>query len=145
MKLEVTVICLVLAMASGALAHVGVKNAAVMARMDAMKTIGAGMKTIGQMAKGETRFNATEARAAAADIARHAAQTHRLFEAREDDPKSEAKAEIWENFAAFVAISDDLASIASNLSRTIETKADLPAAMAAMGRTCRDCHNLYRE
>ena len=94
--------------ASAALGHGGVLNAAVLARMEAMKAIGDATKVLGEMAKGAVAFDANAARAAAETIATHAADTPALFEAREADPKSEAKPGIWENFADFTAKAGDL-------------------------------------
>ena len=93
-----------------ALAHAGVENPAVKARMDAMSDIGAGTKVLGNMARGRVAFDAAEAEAEAAlaRIATRAAETPALFEAQEDDPKSEALPAIWADFADFSAIAGDL-------------------------------------
>ncbi|MEO1306935.1 MAG: cytochrome c, partial [Pseudomonadota bacterium] len=91
-----------------ALAHDGVKNAAVMARMHGMSEIAAQMKAIGDMAKGETTFDAAQARAAVASIAEHAGAVPGLFEAPETDPKSEALPVIWEKFGDFTGKALDL-------------------------------------
>jgi len=132
-------------MAGAVLAHAGVKNPAVMARMEAMSAIGKEMKVLGEMAKGTTSFDQAAARAAAAAIAKHAAETPALFKAREDDPKSEARPEIWEDFADFTAKSDALVTLARDLSTGFETKADLAPAMKALGAACQACHKPYRE
>ena len=137
--------CLTLALAGAALAHSGVKNATVEARMDVMSGIGTEMKTLGKMAKGETDFDQDAAQAAAAAIAKHAAATPDLFEAEEDDPKSEAKAEIWTNFDDFVEKSRELEEIAVELSTSIESEADLRLAMKSLGESCLACHKEYRE
>lgn len=134
-----------LLVASAAFAHNGVKNAAVMARMSAMSGIGAEMKTLGEMAKGAVSFDANTAKAAAAAIAAHAAKTPALFEAEEDDPKSEAKAMIWTNFADFTAKAIALESVALELSTSITVSDDLGAAMKALGDTCKACHTDYRQ
>lgn len=128
-----------------AFAHSGVKNAAVKARMDAMSGIGAEMKVIGQMVKGVTQFDQNAARAAAAAIADHAAQTPALFEAKEDDPKSEAKAEIWANFDDFTQKSLELETIALGLSTSITNAGDLDLATKSLGANCKACHKVYRE
>ena len=91
-------ICVLLCFATGALAHQGVKNAAVKARMDAMSAIGKDMKVLGGMAKGEAPFDEKVAQMAVSSIADHAAKTFELFEANETDPKSEAKPAIWGDF-----------------------------------------------
>ena len=131
--------------AGAAFAHTGVKNAAVMARMDGMSQMGEAVKTLGQMAKGEIAFDAMAAKQAAAAIAKHAAETPALFEAPEDDPKSEAKAEIWENFADFTDKSVALEKLALELSEELADRSDLPAAMASLGDACSACHKAYRE
>ena len=60
----------------------GVQNPAVKARMDGMSAIAENMKTLGQMAKGATEFDAAMARAAAATIAEQASATPGLFESQ---------------------------------------------------------------
>lgn len=128
-----------------ALAHSGVKNMTVMKRMEGMKSIGQSTKILGQMAKGELAFDAEVARAAAAEIARHAAETPALFEAREEDPKDEAKPIIWEDFADFTAKAQDLEMVAKSLSETLSTEEELRAGLGRIGGTCKACHEIYRE
>ena len=135
-----------LAVAAGAaLAHSGVKNHAVMMRMMAMSTIGDSTKVLGQMAKGERPFDAAEARAAAAQIAHHAAMIPAHFEAQEDDPKSEAKPVIWERFDDFTTLAGDLETVALEAAQTLETEADLRPALGRIGAACKACHEVYRE
>ena len=66
--------------AGSALAHKGVMNSSVKARMNAMSAIAEQMKTLGKMAKGVTPFDSATARLAAAEIAKHAGDTPKLFE-----------------------------------------------------------------
>lgn len=132
-------------LAGAVLAHSGVKNAAVMARMESMKSIGDQMKVLGEMAKGAKPFDAAAARAAAAAIAKHAADTPTLFTPQEDDPKSEARAEIWTNFDDFTAKSEALVKLAQDLSTSIDGADDLPMAMTSLGAACQACHKPYRE
>lgn len=134
----------VAALASVALGHGGVTNPAVMARMEVMSTIGKNMKIIGQMAKGETAFDAETARTAAGTIADAASQTPGLFEAHETDPKSEALPVIWEDFEDFSAKATALETAARNAAASIETAKDLRPAMGGMGGTCKSCHSKYR-
>jgi cytochrome c556 len=131
--------------AGSALAHKGVMNSSVKARMDAMSAIAEQMKTLGKMAKGVTPFDSATARLAAAEIAKHAGDTPKLFEPEEDDPKSEAKATIWDNFSDFTIKSNHLEDLAVELSATILTKKDLNSAMKSLGATCQSCHKLYRD
>ena len=128
-----------------ALAHGGVKNAAVMARMEGMKSIGDAMKVMGQMAKGETAFDATVARSATADVARFAAETPALFKAPESDPKTEALPIIWERFDDFTAKAQQTEILARALSTDMETPEDLNAGLMQLGATCKACHKEYRK
>lgn len=135
----------VLIAATAALAHQGVQNPAVMARMAAMSAISKNMKTLGMMARGSAEFDAKAARAAAAAIASHAAAIPGLFEANETDPGSEARPEIWTNFEDFSARASELESIAVGLSTSISAPEDLGPAMSNLGSSCRSCHSAYRE
>lgn len=145
MRHGVVTLTLAVALAGAALAHTGVQNAAVLARMDAMKGIGEATKVLGQMAKGGVPFDADAARAAAARIAVHAAETPALFEARETDPKSEALPAIWDSFDDFTAKSIALETLAAGLATSIATPQDLTAGMAALGASCKACHSEYRQ
>lgn len=145
MKPTYLVLCATLIAATTTLAHQGVQNPAVMARMNGMSAIAKNMKTIGQMAKGETAFDAAAAKSAAAAIAEHAAETPDLFKANETDPKSEARSEIWSNFDDFTAKALELETIASDLSRSITTPKDLAAAIGTLGANCKACHSTYRQ
>ncbi|MDP5221069.1 cytochrome c, partial [Ruegeria sp. 2205SS24-7] len=139
MKRKSIALGLLLATATAALAHQGVQNPAVKARMDGMSAIAKNMKTLGQMSKGATAFDAAIARSAAAAIAEHAAATPGLFEANETDPKSEARSEIWSNFEDFAMKATELETIAVGFSTSINDPTDLNAAMAALGANCKSC------
>ena len=101
--------------------------------------------TIGQMAKGVAVFDQGAARAASAAIGNHAAAVPELFEAQEDDPKSEAKALIWTDFDDFTAKAAGLENVAFRLSKSISGADDLPGAIKSLGETCQSCHKAYRE
>ena len=141
---KITAVALVLG-AGAVVAHEGVQNAAVKARMDGMVELGAGLKVLGNMAKGTLAFDADQARAAAAAIAAAAAETPALFEAQEDDPKSEALPAIWTNFADFTAKAEALEAAANAAASNISSVEDIRAALGAIGGECRSCHTAYRE
>ena len=145
MNKQMIVLSIFLSATGGALAHQGVKNPAVMARMDAMSAIGKNMKVLGGMAKGEVPFDPNAIQQALTSIEEHAAKTPGLFEAMESDPKSESKPEIWEDFADFTRKANALETAAAGLSGRIEKPDDLGPAMTALGKTCKSCHELYRE
>lgn len=130
---------------TAALAHQGVQNAAVQARMDGMSAIGANMKTLGAMAKGQVAFDAGQAKEAAAAVAQEAARIPSLFEAQETDPKSEALPVIWSEFDRFTAIADDLEAAATAAAGALNGPEDLGPALKAIGGQCSACHKAYRE
>ena len=131
--------------ATAALAHQGVRNPAVKARMDAMGAISENTKILGAMAKGELSFDARAAREAARAIATTASDVPGLFEAPETDPKSEALPAIWDRFDDFVVKTETMVAAADAASTSIETPADLRAALSAIGATCKACHEAYRQ
>lgn len=143
MQARTILIALILS-AGAALAHQGVQNPAVKARMDAMSAIADNTRILGEMAKGARPFDATDARAAAAAIADHAGQTPDLFAAPEQDPKSEALPAIWTDFDDFTALSAAL-QVAAEKATGITTPEDLRPALAAIGGACKACHERYRE
>ncbi|WP_300038284.1 cytochrome c [uncultured Roseobacter sp.] len=136
---------LTLATATAVLAHQGVSNPAVMARMQGMTAISGHLKTLGEMTKGTRAFDAATARAAAAGIAEHAAAVPALFKAPETDPKSEALPVIWDSYDTFTGLSDELQVLASELAQTISSPADLRPAMGALAANCKACHGRFRE
>ncbi|WP_417250424.1 c-type cytochrome [Celeribacter sp.] len=142
MKITLVAATLSLGLAVGAVAHDHVSNPAVAARMEAMSAIGASIKTLGSMAKGEIEFDADAAQAAVDTVAVESTKVPALFEAQETDPESEAKPEIWSNWDDFVAKAQALQTAAEGA--TISTAADIGPAMGAMGGTCKACHSDYR-
>ena len=144
MKSRLTAL-VILCCATGVFAHTGVQNPAVQARMDGMKAIADNLKVIGLMARGDAAFDAATARSAAAVIAQHAGEVETHFAAQEDDPKSEARPTIWEDFDDFIAIAAEMEVTARSLTQTIETQEDTVAALTSLGQTCRSCHTAYRE
>lgn len=140
--LKATIFAAATTAATIAFAHDGVKNPAVMARMQAMTTISVNMKALVSMAKGQVAFDAGTANAALDVIAQTAATVPGLFEAEEDDPKSAAAAEIWFNWDDFVAKAGTLETAAAAAS--ITNAADLGPALGSVGGTCKACHTDYK-
>lgn len=131
--------------ATASLAHQGVQNPLVLARMNGMSAIAENVKVLGAMAKGTTAFDQETARDAAEAIARHAAEMPGLFETPEEDPRSEALPAIWDEFEDFTAKSLELEAIALDLEDTISTADDLRPALQRLGANCKSCHSVYRE
>ncbi len=131
--------------ALGALAHSGVKNPAVMARMEAMSAVGDAMKVLGDMAKGKTAFDAAKAEDALKALQIEAEAIPALFEAREDDPKSEALPSIWEDYEDFSAQAQAMGAAAAAARGQLSTQDDVGLALQGLGQTCKGCHKTYRK
>ena len=152
---------LALATATTSLAHDGVKDPDVKARMDAMSQIGAQTKVLGQMVKGATAFDTDTARAAAGAIATEAAKIPALFETQADDPASEALPAIWEDWQRFEQLARRLEADAAALaeaangslgadssstagSGTGRDPSSPQTAFLRLAKTCNACHTSFR-
>ena len=96
---QACVILMCIGVATAALAHTGVKNAAVKARMEGMSRLAAHAKVLGTGLR--TGASQAEMTAAAAALRHEAGTIATLFMPQEDDPKSEARAAIWANWSDF--------------------------------------------
>ncbi|MGR3502296.1 c-type cytochrome [Pseudaestuariivita sp.] len=128
--------------AASALAHQGVTNPTVMARMELMSGVAAQTKVLGQMVKGQTAFDAAKADAAKIALVAHADGTAGAFAANESDPKSEALPVIWKDPAAFAAEVAKFQAAAQNLDTS--SKEALSATFRTLGASCSSCHKAYR-
>lgn len=137
-----TTLAATLFLATPTLAHDGAKDPDVMARMQGMKSIAGAMKTLGGMAKGQTPLHQAKARMARDTIVTHSGKITTLFESPATDPKSEAKPEIWDNWADFSAKADTLTVAAKAMD--FKDTAALQDSMRAVGSTCGSCHKTYR-
>lgn len=118
------------------------QNPAVKARVEVMHAVRANTGILGDMASGKAAFDAAKAEAAKAALAAAAADIAPKFEAQETDPASEAKPEIWANFADFTAKAKSLEEAATMVdASSAET---LKAGMGAIAGTCKACHSIYR-
>lgn len=140
-----TAVATLISLASVTGAHSDASNPAVQARMDVMKTIAAQTRTLGNMAQGKVEFDAEAAKTAATTLASAAAQVPEVFEAPEDDPESEAKPIIWEQWDDFTAKAMMLETAATDAAGSITDVASIGAAMGAIGGSCKACHSTYRE
>ncbi len=129
--------------ATTALAHEGVKNPAVKARMHGMENIAAASKALGLMARGGGDFTETAVERHTDILIEEARRIPTLFEPREDDPKSEARPEIWSNWADFTAKAQAMEQMAVRLSK-VNSSDRLLMPMRELGQTCSACHKLYR-
>lgn len=143
MRFSSGIFTIALTVGTVALAHEGVQNAAVAARMQAMTDIAASSKTLGNMARGRLAFDAEAAEEARALLAAKASAVPALFEENADDPKSEADPSIWENFDDFSAKANSLAAAAEALD--VSSAASIAEGFGPIGSSCRSCHAPYRE
>ncbi len=140
-----TAMFLVLGLGAGvASAHEGVKDPDVLARMQSMSRLKEELALLGGMAKGEARFDAAEARAAARSLSQEATRIVPLFDVRANDPASEALPEIWTRFDDFETRAAATADAAAGAAQGITDRKSLRRAMGRIGKTCRSCHENYR-
>ena len=126
-------------------AHSGVKDKNVKERMILMKEMAKNTKTIGQMLKGKTEFDANKAKLALERLSSLSLETPEVFKVNATDPKSEAKSSIWDEFDKFTKLSKDLAETSIVLVNSIETIDDLRPALKGVSSGCKACHSQYRE
>ncbi|WP_372836911.1 c-type cytochrome [Puniceibacterium confluentis] len=130
---------------TAALAHGGVKDVHVMARMQGMSTLAAEMKVIGRMAKGEAAFNPDAIDSALARMADEAARIPALFTPEASDPKSEARPAIWQDFGTFTTRADALQAVSLASVGTVESPVDLGKTMQKLGGACKACHATFKQ
>ena len=126
-------------------AHSGVKDKNVKERMMLMKEMANNTKTIGQMLKGRTPFDANEAKLALERLASLSLETPKVFKINASDPKSEARPAIWDEFDEFTKLSKDLAETSLLLAGSIDSIDDLRPALKGVSSGCKACHSRYRE
>ncbi len=128
--------------ATATFAHVGVKNDAVMERMDNMKDSAAALEVLGKMDKSQMPFDADRAAEAKASLAKLSADVPSLFEAPETDPLSEALPTIWEEWDAFVAKS--VAAERAIAGLDVSSQETLGSGLRTVAQACSACHEDYR-
>ncbi len=140
---HITLFAATVLVATTALAHDGVKNPTVKARMDGMERIAASSKALGLMARGGGDFSEAELKRHTDILIEEAQRIPALFEPQEDDPKSEARPEIWSNWPDFTAKAQSMEKVALALSKS--TSADrMLMTMRDLGQACSACHKPYR-
>jgi len=115
----------------------------VEARQSVMEAIGAQMKVLGQMAKGETAFDAEAARAAVARMDEAAHHIEPAFEPEAMSEDSEARPDIWMDWESFTAQAEALREALAGVD--VSTQDGLKTALGTIGGACKDCHEDFRE
>lgn len=133
--------------ASQLLAHGGATGV-VKERMDYMETLGDSTKAVGAMFKGEAPYDLGIVQEHAAYIAGKAPQLTELFpEGTHHDP-SEALPVIWDQWEDFQNLAAEFQTSSSAFLETVDSAAEqnqVRAAFAQVGKTCSNCHEVYRE
>lgn len=128
--------------ATVAVAHEGVKDPQVMARMNLMGDIKEGTGTLGKMLKGAIPFDAAQAEAARLALLGHAKAIPAAFEPQATDPKSEAAPEIWTNWDDFIEKTNGMIVAVEGVDTS--SLDSLGAGMRPLGASCKACHKSYR-
>ncbi|MEO0912063.1 MAG: cytochrome c [Pseudomonadota bacterium] len=114
-------------------------------RQAAMKVVGGSAKTIGDMLKGTTAFDAAKANAALAAMQEAVAPYGDFFPEGSEAPQSEASPAIWSDRAGFDAtLAAFQADIADAVSAAPQDQAGMAAAFGAVTENCGTCHKAYR-
>lgn len=128
--------------ASAALAHSGVKDPNVMARMNLMGEVKDNMGVLGGMAKGKMAFDADKAAMAKAGLIANAQAIPAAFEINAMDPKSEALPAIWENWEDFVTKASAMETAVGTLD--VSSAEAIQGGLRSVGGSCGGCHKSYR-
>ena len=129
-----------------AVAHKGATGI-VKQRMDAMKAVADATKTVAQMVKGQTAFDANLAASAAEEIKGHASNMADLFPQDSLDHPSEALPAIWKDWAKFTEIAGQLTAASAELAATATSAneaAELRPVFGKVAATCSACHEKFR-
>ncbi|NVK43178.1 MAG: cytochrome c [Oceanospirillaceae bacterium] len=118
-----TAVVLSAAVASGVVLAHGGATGVVKERMDLMKDMKGAMKSLSKMFSGETAYDAAEVREAAAVLEAASGETlTKLFPEGSLHMPSEAKAEIWQEWARFQGMADDLGRYSRALAESADNR-----------------------
>jgi len=114
-------------------------------RVAYMKGLGANLGALAKIAKGEAEYTP-----AAVGNAEHLAKAGKemtaQFPANSGGPDTRAKAEIWSNWAGFEKAAKEFETATAALPAAVQSgdKAQIGAAVGAVGKTCGGCHDAFR-
>lgn len=114
-------------------------------REEAMEAMGKMAKTIGEMLKGTTEFDAAAANAALAHAKDELTDFASYFPEGSIVGKSEASPKIWEDPDGFAAAVEKVqADLAAAVAANPQTKQEVQAAFGQVAGNCKACHEKYR-
>ena len=125
------------------IAHEGAEGV-IKERMDRFKQNKEAMKAI----KGNLSGDAAVIAQKASEIEAWAKEIVNFFPEGSNQSPSEALPTIWKEFDRFTELANANAKVAANLKTLAQTGADTNAltnGFKALGKTCKDCHNDYKE
>lgn len=116
-------------------------------RMDLMKFIGQNTKLIAPIAMGSADMNLKAVESAAKAISEAAAKAAAKFPEHSTSMTSEAKPNIWENWAEFEGLLNKLSQDAAKLSQMAkdEEEFELIDQFGKMANNCKTCHTKFRQ
>ena len=135
--------CILLCLSTVSFAHQGAEGV-VKERMDRFKENKKAMKAIKGNLAGDTAIIAQKA----SGIEAWAKDMVNFFPEGSTQPPSEALPAIWKEFDRFTNLARANEKAAANLKNLAQSGADtsaLSGAFRSLGKTCKDCHNDYKE
>jgi cytochrome c556 len=110
-----------------------------------MKANGDTMKLLGGMAQGEAPFDAAVVKQEAEAMAARFERAKSLFPpgSEQGPPETYAKPEVWSDPEGYTASMNDAVKASQALAAATE-HAQMSAAVAAVGKTCKSCHDKFR-
>ena len=135
--------CVLLCLSTVSFAHEGAEGV-VKERMDRFKKNKKAMKAIKGNLTGDTAIIAQKA----SGIEAWAKDMVNFFPEGSTQPPSEALPAIWKEFDRFTDLARANEKAAANLKNLAQSGADtsaLSGAFRSLGKTCKDCHNDYKE
>jgi len=135
--------CVLLCLSTLSLAHEGAEGV-VKERMDRFKENKKAMKAI----KGSLASDTAVIAQKASEIEAWAKEMVNFFPEGSTQPPSEALPAIWKEFDRFTDLASANEKAAAKLKNLAQSGADTSAlngAFRSLGKTCKDCHNDYKE
>ena len=135
--------CVLLCLSTVSFAHEGAEGV-VKERMDRFKENKEAMKAIKGNLAGDTAVIAQKA----SEIEAWAKEMVNFFPEGSTQPPSEALPAIWKEFDRFTDLARANEKDAANLKNLAQSGANtsaLSGAFRSLGKTCKDCHNDYKE
>jgi len=131
--------------ASAVFAHGGATGI-VKERMDAMGELAKAAKLLGGMARGKTKMDIDVIRQSALTIKGHAGRNMTgLFPEGSLHSPTEARPEIWSNWAEFESLAMELETRAGELAALgTQDAGGFRASFGAIAKTCSSCHEKFR-